>query len=160
MKQQQEGISGQKTPISNDIDGKKKLTRLVTACYEAMNVYGKSPEQLEAIIMLMQMTLRKFSYDDVRKAFEVYLNQSAVMPTPADIVKIIEPSKEKRKWCATTFIDLRRQQREGQFMSKEEKKYMHEFVAAKIEDPDNASAIESAMKQVEAEDKRYYLTKN
>ena len=88
LKQQQGDICEQKIQTSNE--DKKKLTRLVTACYEGLNVYGKSPEQLEASIMLMQMTLGRFPYDVVREAFSIYLQTGATMPTPADIIKIVE----------------------------------------------------------------------
>lgn len=79
------------------------------------------------------------------------------MTTPADIIKIIEPPSEPRKWCATTFIDLKRQQREGQFITQAEKQYMQDFLAAKVKDPDNAPMIDDAIKLVEQQDKQYYL---
>lgn len=107
--------------------------------------------------MLMQMTLGRFDYESVRNAFGKYLQSGSVMPTPADIIKIIEPPVEKRKWCATTFIDLRRQQREGQFITREEKKYMQDFIAAQVSEPDNSAMISDAIKRVEADDKRYWL---
>lgn len=129
---------------------------LVKSCYESLNTYGKSPEQLEASIMLMQMILGRFDYETVREAFGVYLQNSSDMPRPADIIKIIEPPIEKRKWCATTFIDLRRQQREGQFMTKEEKQYIQDFLSAKTKDPDNAM-IDDAVKLVEQQESQYYL---
>ena len=156
MKQRPEDTQERKTPISEDIENQRKLTRLVTACYEGLNIYGKTPEQLEAIIMLMQMTLGRFDYEAIRDAFGKYLQNGSVMPTPADIIKIIEPPVEKRKWCATTFIDLRRQQREGQFITKEEKQYIQDFLSAKTKDPDN-TMIDDAIKLVEQQDKQYYL---
>ncbi len=62
----------------------------MTACYEGLNVYGKSPEQLEAVIMLMQMTLGEYTYPIVRRGFERHLKESATMPTPHDIIKLIK----------------------------------------------------------------------
>lgn len=105
----------------------------------------------------MQMTLGRFEYETVRDAFGRYLQHGATMPTPADIIKIIEPPIEKRKWCATTFIDLRRQQREGQFITKAEKQYMQDFVAAQVKEPDSANMIKDAIKQVEQQNKQYWL---
>lgn len=90
MKQQPEVTQERKTPISDDIENQRKLTRLVTACYEGLNVYGKSPEQLEAVIMLMQMTLGEYTYPIVRRGFERHLKESATMPTPHDIIKLIK----------------------------------------------------------------------
>ncbi len=145
----------QKTPISKDIEGKKKLTRLITACYEALNIYGKSPEQLEAIIMLMQMTLGRFEYEVVKEAFGEYLQRGSIMPTPADIIKIIEPPIEPRKWCGATFIDIKRRWREGQFISTEEKKYCSDYVN-RITDYENKEDLGNALKQIENETREYW----
>lgn len=55
-----------------------------------MNIYGKTPEQLEAIIMLMQMTLNDYPYGSIRRGFERHIKESAVMPTPHDIINAIK----------------------------------------------------------------------
>lgn len=152
-KRPQEECYEQKILISNDLEGKKKLTLLVKSCYESLNTYGKSPEQLEATIMLMQMVLGRFSYEDVRKAFGIYLQKSSDMPKPADIVKIIEPPIEERKWCATTFIDIKRRAREGQFITKDEKQYCEGFINARIGSPENDDVV----RQLEQQNKQYWL---
>ena len=153
MKQPLGDTSEQKTLTS---DGKKKLTRLVAACYEALNVFGKSPEQLESITMIMQMTLAKYDYEIIRKAFEIHLTQSSIMPTPADIIKIISPPIPAKKWCASSFIDIKRRWREGQFIMDEEKKYCSDFVAAQIKAPEaERSLIEETIRQVESENRKY-----
>jgi len=83
--------------------------------------------------MLMQMTLGRFDYQVIRNAFQVYLQSGSAMPTPADIIKIIEPPMKKRKWCATTFIELRNKLKDGNtFVSDAEKRYCEDFLAAKI----------------------------
>lgn len=158
MRPQQEDISEQKTLISEDLEGRKKLTRLVTACYESMNVYGKSPEQLEAIIMLMQMTLKRFPYEIVRKAFEIYLEKNSTMPTPSDIIKIIEPPKQERKWCGATYIQLCKRKRENQFMLDKELAYIADFERARTTAPEEQQGlIDDAVRQVEHENKQYWL---
>lgn len=157
MKPQPEDTQERKTPISDSLDDKIKLTRLVAACYEALNVYGKSPEQLEASIMLMQMTLGRFDYEKVRDAFSKYLQYGATMPTPADIIKIIEPPVEPRKWCGATFVDIKRRTREGQFITNAENKYCEDFIQARIKEPDNAGIIDDAMRQVERQNKQCWL---
>ena len=71
----------------------KKLTRFIATCYEALNIYGKSPEQLEAITMLMQITLKDQPYNLIRRGFEKHIRQSSVMPTPHDILNAISMIK-------------------------------------------------------------------
>lgn len=156
-KPQSEECSGQKTPISNDLEAKKKLTMLVKSCYEALNTYGKSPENLEATIMLMQMALGRFDYEAIREAFGIYLQTNSDMPKPADIIMILEPHRKPKTWCATTFIDIKRRKREGQFVTRDEEKYCSDFLSAKTKEPDNAGIIDDALRQVERENKQYWL---
>lgn len=161
MKPQQEAISEQKTPISKNTDDKKKLTRLVTACYEGLNVYGKTPEQLEGSIMLMQMTLGRFDYETVREAFSIYLQSGSTMPTPADIIKIIEPPVPEKKWCKVTFLDIKRRKRENQFVSLAEDKYCDDFIRASVSsNSDDREELNAAIRQAELEHKQYWLADN
>ena len=156
-RQQSEECLEQKTPISENPVDKKKLTLLVKSCFEALNTYGGGNDALEASIMLMQMTLSRFDYSTVRKAFEIYLQGSSDMPKPADIVKIIEPPVEPRKWCTVTFLEIKRKKREDVFTSLEEDKYCIDFVDAQVSAPeDNKLLIEGALRQAAIEDKRYW----
>ena len=158
MTQQPEDICEQRIPISESIEDKKKLTRLVTACYEALNVYGKTPEQLEGCIMLMQMTLGRFDYELVRAAFGLYLQSGSTMPTPADIIKIIEPPVEEKKWCKVTFLEIKRKRRENQFTSLAEDKYCEDFIRAQVTaKSDDKGMFLEAIKQAELENKQYWL---
>ena len=138
------------------MEAQKRLTSLLLVCFDALNVYGKEPEQLGNITKLFQLVLGRFSIADVENAFAVYLQKNSVMPTPADIVKIIEPPIEPRKWCATSFIDIKKRWREGQFITDAEKSYCNDFVAARIKDPDAAGVVDDAIRQVENESRKYW----
>lgn len=98
-----------------------------------------------------------FKISDVETAFAQYLESNTNMPTPADIVKIIEPPVEPRKWCAITFIDIKRRTRENQFITDAEKKYVQDFISARIKDLDTTSIIDDAMRQVEQQNRQYWL---
>lgn len=80
------------------------------------------------------------------------------MPKPADIVGIIEPKPTQRKFCPTTFIDIKRRKREGQFVTDSEERYCSEFIQARINgSSDERSIVEDAICQVAEQDKRYWL---
>ncbi len=79
------------------------------------------------------------------------------MPTPSDIIKIIEPPVEPRRWCGAAFIDIKRRWRENQFITNAEKQYCEEFMAARIKGSDNVLLIDDAIKQVEQQNKQYWL---
>lgn len=106
----------------------------------------------------MQMTLGRFEYEIVRDAFSQYLQTGSTMPTPADIIKIIEPPVQERKWCATTFIDIKRRMRENQFIMDSERQYCNDFIAARIKAPEELrDEIETAIRQVEQQNKQYWV---
>lgn len=144
--------------LKDDIEGQKKLTILLADCFDALNLYGKEPEQLESIIRIFKLVLSRFTWEVIEKAFKLYLNDADKMPTPADIVKIIEPPKQERKWCGVTFIDIKRRWRENQFISNEEKKYCSDFVSARITAPEQErGTIDDAIRQVEIQNSQYWL---
>lgn len=104
------------------------------------------------------MVLGRFNIEQVEAAFRVYMEHQTVMPKPADIVKIIEPPVPERKWCATTFIDIKRRNRENQFITNAEKQYCNDFINARIKAPEaDREEIESAIRQVEQQNKQYWL---
>lgn len=55
-----------------------------------MHVYGKTPEQLADMIAAFGLVLGDFNIDDVTDSFKEHLKRSNKMPTPADIVKLVE----------------------------------------------------------------------
>lgn len=84
------------------------------------------------------------------------MERGTTMPKPADIVKIIDPPKQERKWCAATFIELNKQKRHGIFITDSEKRYCEEFIAAKITAPEEERGlIEDAIQKVNLENKQY-----
>ncbi len=148
MKPQQEVTLERRIQTSDE--DQKKLTRLVTACYEGLNLYGKSPEQLEASIMLMQMTLGRFQYEVVREAFSIYLQSGSNMPTPADIIKIIEPPIPEKKWCKVTFLEIKQKRRENAFTTRAEDQYIIDFIDAQV------NASEEVKGLIDLEHKQYW----
>jgi len=148
----------QKTQISNCPEQKQKLTKLVMACFESMNTYGGGGSAMESSVMLMQMTLGRFNYDVVRGAFEVYMQSNRDMPKPADIVQIIEPKKQSKKFCKVAFLDIKRQQREGAFVTAAEKQYIADFMDAAVNgEPDERAELQAIADDGARQDKQYWV---
>lgn len=126
-------------------------------CFDTLKVYGKEPEQLDNLGNMFQFMLGGYTYAKIEWAMREYLKRNNQLPAPSDIINIIEPPVEARKWCATTFIDIKRRTREGQFITNDEKKYVQDFISARVKDPDTASMIDDAMRQVEQQNKQYWL---
>lgn len=134
------------------------LRKILVICFQTLDTYGKEPEALAGITQVFLMVLGRFNFPEVEKAFQIYLEKGNSMPKPADIVKIIEPPVEQRKWCGATFIDIKRRWRENQFITDAEKKYCSDFIAAKITAPEQERAlIEDSIRQVTQQEKQYWL---
>ena len=90
--------------IADNPDHQRRLTSLLLICFDTLDTFGKEPEQLTNLQSSFLMVLGRFTIENVESAFRIYMEHQAVMPKPADIVKIIEPPVQERKWCATSFI--------------------------------------------------------
>jgi len=76
-------------PVSCDPEGKKKLGVMLNACFQSQKIYGKEPESIKGSIQVFNMVLGDCTYEDIRKAFGIFLSRSSEMPTPADIAQLI-----------------------------------------------------------------------
>jgi len=77
-------------PVAQDLDGQNQMAEILTQCFQALNLYGKEPEQLAAAIPLFQMVLSDYSIDQIRAAFIRWLKTNSTFPAPADIANLIE----------------------------------------------------------------------
>jgi len=66
-----------------------KLDSLLIGCFAVQKMYGRAPENIEAINQIFHAILGKFKSDKVLKAFEIWLERNQEFPTPADIVSLI-----------------------------------------------------------------------
>ena len=102
---------------------------LLTLCFNGLNTYGKEPEQLEDLAQLFQFKLERFTWKQVKQAFNVYTDLKPTMPAPSDIISIIEPQPV---WCKSTFQEIKKMQKAGEFVSDDELRYCEEFLAASV----------------------------
>ena len=82
--------SGTLTPVSQDSDGQHRMAEMLTQCFQALNLFGKQPEQLAAAIPLFQMVLADYPIERIQRAFTGWLQTHSSFPAPADIVSLIE----------------------------------------------------------------------
>lgn len=62
--------------------------------YLCLNTYGKDPEYLETAMIVFNRVLQDYSMTQIDAAFTKWMKTSSTMPTPADIVGIIEKRGE------------------------------------------------------------------
>jgi len=155
--QSQNQSTSEQRKLSDCPQSQSRLTSLLLICFDTLDTFGKEPEQLANLAESFRFILGRFTIEQVESAFRAYMESSTSMPKPADIVKIIEPPVEPRKWCGATFIDIKRRKREGQFITLDEEKYCYDFLQARIKEPDSAGMIDDTIKQVERENKQYWI---
>jgi hypothetical protein len=66
---------------------------MVSQCFDSLNIYGKEPEQLENTVLMFIHTLEEESPEEIKKAFVYWVKNNSTMPTPADILGIIESNR-------------------------------------------------------------------
>lgn len=145
--------------LHNDAAGQNKLCELLTICFDTLDTYGKTEEQLESAIKVFQLVLKDYTYNEVEQAIYRYMQVAKTMPKPADIINIINPPKKKREFCKVTFLDIKRRMRENQFITFEEEQYIRDFLDAAVStDEGQRELVQTAIEQAERENRKYWLS--
>jgi hypothetical protein len=77
-------------PLIKDRDSRELLGASLAMFWDTMRQYGKKTSQLENLTKMFIFTLAEYPYEKISKAFRFYAKHYSEMPTPADIVSIIE----------------------------------------------------------------------
>lgn len=82
----------------------RQLTNFISQCFDALETYGKEPEQLKNMNAAFQLVLAPYTTEQVKSAFLFYLSNYKKIPVPSDIVSIIKrgnkPPFEKSVYVA------------------------------------------------------------
>jgi hypothetical protein len=84
--------------LLND-EEKKELLKFVRVCFETLDTYGKTPQQLGTASEVFVRMLSKYDMELVREGFYSYMERNSRMPTPSDIINIIDPPPWKPDWA-------------------------------------------------------------
>jgi hypothetical protein len=87
----------------------EEIKSMVDICFDALDTYGKTPEQVHSIVKLFCTVFEGYPISKVRDAFRQWVKTSNKFPTPADIEKIINPPviEWKPDWAAYTALKRR-----------------------------------------------------
>jgi len=120
-----------------DRDWHNGLTKILTMCFDSLKVYGKTYEQMGSLTKMFKMMLRPYNMEEIEGAFVRHLTVSNEMPTPKDIIAIIDPSTQPKKWSHDAFRDIKRRIRENQFVPDDEIKYCDDYIKAQLNEGEN-----------------------
>lgn len=111
--------------ISNCLDSQDQLTRLLQQTYALLKKYGEAADVAEMRDAGFQFMLGDYTIEQITSAFRQYLKTNREIPTPADIIEIIDPST---KPLSTAFyLSLREKAQDGKYIMPDERKYMNRF---------------------------------
>ena len=70
---------------------KAELATMLGTFLQIMKGYGKNEQNLDAMISAFEWALADYPHDDIKAAMGQWLRTSNEVPTPADIIAIIDP---------------------------------------------------------------------
>ncbi|TDE17686.1 hypothetical protein [Dyadobacter psychrotolerans] len=88
--------------------------------------FGEASDVAEMRDMGFQMVLGDYPIDDVQRAFIQYLKTGKEIPTPADIVEILDPTV--KPLCPRVYQSFVTRSKKGPFeLTREEKAYIEHY---------------------------------
>lgn len=157
----QNGNSKQKDCVENMTlkSNKKELAKVFAKICSLQKQFGKTEAELKTLVDGFVWMLGDQPALKVFEAIKQYVLRNNDIPTPSDVMNIIDPPKEEHKWCVVTFLDIKRRKREGQFVMDHEEQYCSDFIAARTEGSvEERGMIDKAITQAEQENRQYWLT--
>lgn len=110
--------------LANDSHGKVLLADMILSAFEGLKTYGKDAEQIQSIVKLFMMTLADYDIERITAAFKMHCRISDEMPTPAEIIQLIE-RKNKPPLQKAVYQDLLR--KEASMRTPEEWAYIRDY---------------------------------
>ena len=80
-------------PCTKSLENSKQIVHMIHQCFAIQNTYSKTPKQLEILMKVMVEDLSPHPIEEINKAFLKWRRTESVVPTPADIIKIILADK-------------------------------------------------------------------
>lgn len=82
------GMAKQKAALLND---------LIKQSFEVFHVYGRPPEAIPNMVKAFLMVLDTATIQDVEKSFQTWMRTRSVLPTPADILALVQEEQRHRR---------------------------------------------------------------
>lgn len=93
--------------ISWNPQDKAQLASVIGKVFDLQKQFGKTTTQLENIIDGFCWALQDYPLSEIIRGFGVYIKRNSDMPTPSDIVAIIDPIKQPWKPDKAYYISLK-----------------------------------------------------
>lgn len=91
----QSNVSSTSSTIPWRPEDKKSLAIIIGRVFDLQKQFGKQTAQLETIVEGFLWVMEGYAPAEVARGFAEYIRRHSDMPTPCDIVKIIDPPVEE-----------------------------------------------------------------
>lgn len=134
-------------PISESVEAQNELTALLTHTYIIQKKYGEQADHVKIRDDAFQKKLGRFCIDDVHQAFEIYTSRRNDIPSPADIINILEPPPPI--FDKAMFVAIKQKGKWNMYVTPDEREYCRRYEEqelGKLEawERNNARRIKSA----------------
>lgn len=87
--------SSGKLAVRDNPTSRAELTTMLAACFQTLNTYGADPESIADRAKMFQLVLADYPLETVKDAMVRYLRTGKTLPTPADIVALVDPAQRE-----------------------------------------------------------------
>lgn len=126
-----DGPDGQpKTPLKRDREGQEELTLLLSQTFASQKTYGDKAEMMGYRDSMFQLILAEYPIEAIRAAFIEHIRRKPDLPTPSDIVNLIDPPKPELS--SAMYVKLRQQSQEGAYLTGDERAFLRAYEAQEL----------------------------
>lgn len=113
------------------LEDTENLSSALALLFDGQKQFGKNSEQLENMIKLFCWVMKDYPLEKIMNGLAEYVRKNSDIPTPSDIIKIIDPPREEWKPDKAYYIRLQEILKASNFSayawSDEEKDYVNKY---------------------------------
>lgn len=92
---------------------------MLSKVFDLQKQFGKTPSQLNNIVDGFLWALQGYPIDRIIDGFRQYIRRKSDMPTPSDIINIIDPLPPKPEFARAYYVYLRKlKDEQGEFRAQ------------------------------------------
>src|SRR5574343_570256 len=103
-----------------------QLLSFLDTSFAVLDTYGRKPDQLTEISKLFVVMLKGYPLEKIKEGFMQHMKRSSRMPTPADIINLIDPPPPppwKPDWAF--YVAIKESVKRGNFLSSYSPEYAY-----------------------------------
>lgn len=128
-----------------------QLLSFLDTSFAVLDTYGRKPDQLTEISKIFVEMLKGYTFEKIKQGFMQHMKRSSRMPTPADIINLIDPPPPppwKPDWAY--YVAIQESKKRGNFIStfSDEYTYLKRCEQWSIDNLKNWDAYEESREEI------------